>query len=140
MEEIKNRIKQHEGFRNSIYKDSLGFKTIGYGHLITPNDNFLENYDYSKEILEEIFEKDFEIAKQSAIDLLKNIEHNDKILGVIIEMCFQLGKPRVINFKKMFLALKEKDYCKASSEMINSKWYLQTPKRCLQLAEIIKNN
>ena len=42
MEEVKSRIKEHEGFRNTVYSDSLGFATIGYGHLVLPTDDFVE--------------------------------------------------------------------------------------------------
>jgi len=51
MEEIKERIKQHEGFRDTVYSDSLGFATIGYGHLVLPSDNFVEGVTYDKETL-----------------------------------------------------------------------------------------
>ena len=139
MEEIKQRIKQHEGFRDTVYSDSLGFATIGYGHLVLPSDNFVEGVTYPKEVLEEVFDNDFKIAVDSARDLLKDIEHNYIIFGVLVEMCFQLGKPKVSKFNKMFIALKEKDLDKASAEMINSRWHKQTPKRCESLANIIKN-
>ena len=139
MEEIKQRIKEHEGYRDTVYSDSLGFATIGYGHLVLPTDNFVEGVAYDKETLEEVFDNDFKIAVDSARDLLRNIEHNYIIFGVLVEMCFQLGKPKVSKFNKMFIALKEKDLDKASAEMINSRWHKQTPKRCESLANIMKN-
>ena len=139
MEEIKSRIKEHEGFRDTVYSDSLGFATIGYGHLVLPTDNFVEGTTYSKEMLEEVFDNDFKIAHDSANELLTNIEHNDIIKGVIIEMCFQLGKPRVMKFKKMWEALKNNDLETASKEMIDSNWHKQTTKRCESLANVMKN-
>ena len=139
MEEIKQRIKEHEGYRDTVYSDSLGFATIGYGHLVLPSDNFVEGVTYPKEVLEEVFDNDFKIAVDSARDLLKDIEHNYIIFGVLVEMCFQLGKPKVSKFNKMFIALKEKNLDKASDEMINSRWHKQTPKRCESLANIMKN-
>ena len=33
-DELINSIKQNEGFRSRVYKDSLGFDTIGYGFAI----------------------------------------------------------------------------------------------------------
>ena len=39
MESIKKRIKDHEGFRDTAYNDSLGIPTIGWGHMILPKDN-----------------------------------------------------------------------------------------------------
>ena len=139
MEEIKERIKQHEGFRDTVYSDSLGFATIGYGHLVLPSDNFVEGVTYDKETLEEVFDNDFKIALDSARELLRDIEHNHIIFGVIVEMCFQLGKPRVMKFKKMWEALREKNLDKASAEMIDSNWHKQTTKRCESLASIMKN-
>ena len=139
MEEIKSRIKEHEGFRDTVYSDSLGFATIGYGHLVLPSDNFVEGTTYSKEMLEEVFNNDFKIAHDSANELLADIEHNHIVKGVIIEMCFQLGKPRVMKFKKMWEALKNNDLETASKEMIDSNWHKQTTKRCESLANVMKN-
>jgi len=139
MEEIKSRIKEHEGFRDTVYSDSLGFATIGYGHLVLPTDNFVEGTTYTKEMLEEVFDNDFKIAHDSANELLRDIENNHIIKGVIIEMCFQLGKPRVMKFKKMWEALKNNDLETASKEMIDSNWHKQTTKRCESLANVMKN-
>ena len=69
MEEIKQRIKEHEGFRDTVYSDSLGFRTIGYGHLVLDSDNFVEDVTYDKETLEEVFDNDFKIAVDSAREL-----------------------------------------------------------------------
>ena len=139
MEEIKQRIKEHEGFRDTVYSDSLGFSTIGYGHLLLPSDNFVEGVAYPKEVLEEVFDNDFKIAVDSARELLRGIEHNHIVFGVIVEMCFQLGKPRVMKFKKMWQALRENNYLKASEEMIDSNWHKQTTKRCESLASTMRN-
>ena len=139
MEEIKQRIKEHEGFRDTVYSDSLGFATIGYGHLVLPSDNFVEGVTYDKATLEEVFDNDFKIATDSARELLRGIDYNHIVFGVIVEMCFQLGKPKVSKFKKMWEALREKNLDKASAEMINSNWYKQTPKRCNALASLMKN-
>jgi|TARA_X000001382_G_C3056750_1_gene142950 GH24 family phage-related lysozyme (muramidase) len=139
MESVKERIKEHEGFRDTVYSDSLGFATIGYGHLVLPTDNFVEGVTYPKEHLEKIFDKDFDIALNSAESLLSGIEHNDTLKGIIVEMCFQLGKPRVLKFKKMWEAIRQKDYLKASEEMIDSNWHKQTTKRCESLARLMRN-
>ena len=72
-EDLKARIKKHEGFRDVIYKDSLGFATIGYGHLVLPTDDFVEGQQYSKEILDAVFDKDFQNALDNANKLIKGI-------------------------------------------------------------------
>ena len=42
-EDLKEKIKEHEGFRDQVYKDSLGFATIGYGHLVLSTDPFKQD-------------------------------------------------------------------------------------------------
>jgi len=139
MEEVKQRIKEHEGFRDTMYSDSLGFATIGYGHLVLPTDNFVEGVAYPKEELEAVFDNDFQIALTSAEDLLEEIEVPETIKGVIVEMCFQLGKPRVMKFKKMWEGLEAGNWNKMSEEMIDSNWHKQTTSRCESLAEIVRS-
>ena len=40
IEKLKDEIQKEEGYRDTIYKDHLGFATIGYVHLVRPSDNF----------------------------------------------------------------------------------------------------
>ena len=134
---IKDRIKKHEGYRDIIYTDSLGYKTIGYGHLVI-EDGFIPGVQYSKKELEEVFEKDFAIAVQGANKLVGDFDIDDDAFGVVVEMCFQLGFPRVLKFIKFLDALKNKDYERAADEMLDSAWYRQTPGRCQDLSNIIR--
>lgn len=142
-EDLKARIKHHEGFLAKVYLDSLGKQTIGYGHLLTEEDDFVEGVIYDKDILEVLFEKDFNKAVQGAEELLKdNLQGYEIALvakEVIIEMVFQLGKTGVSKFKKMFDALKKGYYSIAASEMLNSAWYRQTPSRCEELSELMRS-
>ena len=137
---LKERIKQHEGFRNTIYSDSLGFATIGYGHLIKNNEHFEKNKRYTEPEMDKLFEYDFNIACKDADEVLKNCGDQPlEVYGVIIEMCFQLGRPKVLKFKKMLSHIKNNDYKLASQEALNSLWAKQTPRRAQDLAEILAN-
>ena len=138
-EDLKARIKKHEGFLAKVYLDSLGKATIGYGHLLTEEDDFVEGVIYDKDILEALFEKDFNKAVQGAEELLNGYDVALVAKEVIIEMVFQLGKTGVSKFKKMFDALKNNDYSRAAAEMLNSAWYRQTPSRCEELSELMKS-
>ena len=132
MDALKERIKKHEGFVNTVYKDSLGKRTVGYGHLCV--ENFWEdNKKYDQSYLDTIFEEDFDNACGVAKKLIGDISLKQKAKEVIIEMCFQLGY-RVAKFKKMWEALKKEDYVTASKEMLDSNWHKQTTKRCEALA------
>ena len=139
MEEVKQRVKEHEGFRDTVYSDSLGFATIGYGHLVLPTDNFVEGVEYDKEELDILFDKDFQIALTSAQDLLEGLDVPETVLGIITEMCFQLGKPRVMKFKNMWEAVERQDFEWAGAEMLNSRWAKQVGRRADNLAKAMEN-
>ena len=136
---IKKRIKKNEGYRNEVYYDQLGHATIGYGHLIKKNEKFLNNKKYSKKYLTKVFEKDFEKA---VCDFKlkyknKNLQKNTK--EALIEMIFQLGLKKTISFKKFNKLLKEQKIYLAAIEMLDSLWYLQTPKRVHILIGVLLN-
>lgn len=136
---VKNRIKKHEGFRDTVYLDSLGKATIGYGHLLTEDDDFEEGIQYDKSLLENLFDKDFNNAAINAEKLLDDIDVCDIAREVIVEMVFQLGIGGVSKFKKMFEALRKKDYNEAAEQMLDSQWRVQTPKRCEELSDLMRS-
>ena len=138
LEDVKERIKLHEGFRNKVYKDSLSKLTIGYGHLITSKDSFKEGIEYSEEELNNLFEQDFQRAYDQANQLLPGIDIAEQAFGVVVEMIFQLGIGNVSKFKKFLEALSNKAYITASKEMLNSLWHSQSPKRCEELSNIVR--
>jgi GH24 family phage-related lysozyme (muramidase) len=80
MEELKYRIKEHEGFRDTVYQDHLGNATVGWGHLVTSDDNFQVGITYPEEVLEAVFEKDFKRAREGADQhqLLKQEQRSSK--------------------------------------------------------------
>ena len=137
-EVLKKRIRDHEGFRETIYLDTLKKATIGYGHLVTDEDDFEEGKQYSKEVLLAVFEKDFEKAQMGADQLVGHIQElHIEAKNVITEMVFQLGTQGVRNFRKMISALEARDYQRASAEMLDSRWHAQTTNRCENLSKIM---
>ena len=137
--DLMERIKKHEGFVPKIYKDSLGFATIGYGHLVLPEEQWEEGKEYSKEQLEHVFKNDFNNALAHANSLMDGMDLDDKAREVIIEMVFQLGVGGVGKFKKMWEALRNKDYGEASFQMMDSRWAKQTPNRAESLSKVMRS-
>ena len=138
--DTKKRIKQHEGFSPTVYEDTLGYKTIGYGHLVTIKDEFEIGKIYSPEELEGVFESDYKIAHNNAQNLIEdeNIPFHPTVESILIEMSFQLGLPRLKKFVNFIQGLKDQDYNKAADEMIDSRWAKQTPNRAYGLSEMIR--
>ena len=135
--QLKSRIKKNEGYRNQIYYDQVGKQTIGFGHLIKKREKFIHQKKYSKKYLNKIFENDFSSAlsdfnkSYKAKDLSKNSQE------VLLEMIFQLGIKNCLKFKKFNKSLKNKLPYMAALEMLNSRWYVQTPKRVEKLVDLL---
>ena len=127
-------IKMEEGYRSSVYLDTLEKPTIGYGFLI---DSLELQEDICQLILMRKLEK-----------LIKTIKFNfkwfddmpEKIQDVVINICYQLGVSGFSKFKKTIQFMKNKQWDKASIEMLDSKWAReQTPQRALRLSETVKS-
>ena len=145
-DELKARIRDHEGLRTSMYLDSLGKGTIGIGHLIQPHerDRYAEGVEISMDEVEELFDIDLNRAAAGADQLVQ--EHigvhgplPQRVGEVIVEMVFQLGTAGVRKFRKMWSCMKDKNWPGAAEQMKLSRWHQQTPRRCEELADIVAN-
>ena len=137
---LKERIKSNEGFSSKPYKDQLGYLTIGYGHLILPNENILLKKQINKKELEEIFEKDFKKALSNFNNTFKPFTLNEKESELLIEMIFQLGIKGCLKFKNLIKNIKKGNKHLVCFDMMDSLWYKQTPNRVKALIKIFLNN
>ena len=131
MSKLIEAVKLSEGFRDRVYKDSLGIDTIGYGFAI--KDLVLDE-DISEMILERKLEALIERVNKR-FDFVECLP--DEAQEVIYEMCYQLGVTGVSKFKKTLLHLENEEFNMASKEMLDSKWARQTPNRAKRLSDII---
>ena len=97
LEEVKEHIKEEEGYRDTIYLDSMipPNATIGYGHLVLPRDKFKEGVKYSHKELEKVFEYDFQIAKQDMESLTKDLDIVDGAKEILIHMLIFIALHRL---------------------------------------------
>jgi len=137
---LKKRIKSNEGFSSKPYKDQLGYLTIGYGHLILPNENILLKKQIHKKELEEIFEKDFKKALSNFNNTFKSFTLNKKESELLIEMIFQLGIKGCLKFKNLIKNIKKGNKHLVCFDMMDSLWYKQTPNRVKALIKTFLNN
>ena len=140
MDRLLESVKKHEGYRNKVYLDTLGKRTVGVGHLCV-EDFWEDDKEYEESFLMEILEKDLSDAIKGANDLMAEhgcMDINEKAHELIIEMVFQLGKSGVSKFRNMWKALSELNYVGASYEMLDSRWAKQTPNRAKAMAKTMK--
>jgi len=116
MDRFKAALMKDEGFRAEVYDDHLGIPTIGYGTKIVElsvNREEAERWldaelDEKEERLRRIPEyKDLNIARKN----------------VIRSMAYQMGVAGTIRFKKMWKAIRARDFLKAGLEMRDSQWW-----------------
>jgi len=133
MEKLIKAVKLSEGYKPTVYKDTLNIDTIGYGFAI--KDLYLD-----EEVCDIILKKKLEKLIKKAdkkFPFLKYMPQEGK--EVVYEMCYQLGVTGVSKFKKTLAYMEDKQYAKSSVEMLDSLWAKQTPNRALKLSNIIKS-
>ena len=135
MDRLLQSVKKHEGYRNKVYLDTLGKRTVGVGHLCV-EDFWEDDKEYDEEFLMNILKDDLKNAIKGAERLLKNCLILDSLAKeIIIEMVFQLGETGVSKFKNMLKALEDGPvYQTAASEMLDSRWAKQTPNRAQSMS------
>ncbi len=130
MNKLIEDIKHDEGFRGEVYKDSLGFDTVGYGTKMPIN----------KQEATLLLRHRLDILVHS-LQKLKPVvkELPDDVQNVLYNMAYQMGVVGVSNFVKMWQALDAGDFKMAADEMMDSRWAIQTPIRANKLADIMRS-
>lgn len=130
---LHNSIKQHEGYRAHIYKDSVGKWTIGYGRNLSDNGLSEDEAEYllSNDILSAIHEAEQQPWWPSVVD-------NDARARALCELVFSLGIPRLNGFIRALGCLSGRDFEGAAAEFKASKWHTQVGHRAEILEHMIE--
>jgi len=125
-------LELHEGNRRFVYEDTLGVPTIGVGFNLEDEGLYPEEIQF---ILDNRIEKYAREAQQAFPSF--------RFLGstrqtVIIDMLYNLGLTRLTKFKKMWSYIDRRDYEKAATEMLDSKWAKQVGNRSKRLARMME--
>lgn len=138
-EALVNSVVDEEGYSSVAYYDTEGYPTMGIGMRLGPKHTPLHHYDFAMP---------YEAARLWTRIRLRELEKElsrDAKLGlvwgdlgpvrqeVLVNMAYQLGVGGLRKFVKMICALLSSDYKLASDEMLDSKWYQQTPHRVNRL-------
>jgi lysozyme len=140
-DKLLESVKKHEGYKNTVYLDTLNKRTVGVGHLCV-EDFWEDGKEYEEKFLMDILQKDLQGAIDGAEDLINNCPSggkaniSDDAKIIIIEMIFQLGKTGVSKFRNMWKALQQDppNYEEAAVQMLDSRWAKQTPNRAKEMA------
>ncbi|HIE0608174.1 TPA: glycoside hydrolase family protein [Serratia marcescens] len=138
--DLKQQLKIYEGtkeyqtkvgyFKNGKYwpyKDSLGYWTIGFGHLVLKGEDF--STGISEQQADALLDKDIAIARAGVLQLGVTLPADSRWNDFLVMMVFQLGLTKTRGFKKFLAALNNSNYARAIIEVKDSAWYRQTPNR-----------
>ncbi len=127
-EKILKFIALHEGFRDKIYKDPYGYKTIGYGHLIRENEEELFKKGITRDQALELLKNDIYEAEK-AVNLLVKVPLTQNQFDALVSFTFNVGSG---NLKKSTLLkkLNEGDYKGAADQFL--RWIGSPPLPGLQ--------
>jgi len=150
-EAFKEEIRKNEGEVPTLYKDTVGVPTIGYGfntkegHVLNAlrqagvDVRNLSRVTMSKQQME----KTLDLLVNQAIDDAKKLFPNYDSLPFVpkklmTDMSYNLGYNRLAGFKELRKAIAANDFNKAADEMKDSKWYRDVKSRGVRMVDEMK--
>lgn len=132
---LKEDLKRDEGLRLKTYIDTVGVRTIGYGH----TKNVKAKQVITLEEADALLDADIAVALADAKEVCKCFDKLDAPRKTVIaNMAFNLGGPRLALFQRTLRAVCEGRYADASKHMLSSLWSKQVGNRAKRLAERMK--
>lgn len=125
------QLRLDEGCKPHAYKDSLGFLTIGIGHLV----DLRKGGGLRPDEIELIFQNDITEKWQ---ELVKRapwvLRLNEPRQAAVLNMAFQMGVDGLLEFKKTIYHIQNSMWKEAYLAMLDSTWAKQTPARAERVA------
>jgi lysozyme len=132
---VRDLISKHEGRVEYAYQDSLGYWTIGVGHLIDKR----RGGAIPESIIDALLDYDIDAVKAELFKELPDVAKLDEVRqAVLIDMAFNLGVSGLLGFHNFLLAVHKADYAAASVDMLNSRWATQVGHRAIELSHMMK--
>lgn len=135
MNNLRSLIELHEGRVPYAYQDSLGFWTVGVGHLIDRR----KGGRLPDHIIDALLDYDIERHSAELFEALPWVKDLDEVRRtVLIDMTFNLGIGGLLGFKNTLRAIKENRWEDAAKGMLASKWATQVGSRAVRLADMMR--
>ena len=109
-------ITKEEGARNKAYRDSKGLWTIGVGHLIKPDEQYLITATLTNEQVEELLRSDLKWCSE-AVESSVKVPLDQNQFDALYSLCFNIGETA---FKKSTVVrkLNENDFKGAADAIL----------------------
>lgn len=133
-DELRRLLRRHEGSRSYCYEDTLGYLTIGVGHLVDKR----KGGSIPEHIIDALLDYDLEAQRAELVAELPGIAELDEVRqAALLDMEFSLKFEGLASFPLLMLAIHKKDWDEAARQIINSKWATQVGRRGGEIAAMI---
>jgi lysozyme len=134
LDKLVDQLRLDEGLRLQPYKDSLGYLTIGYGHLIDP----IKGGGISENVAKVMLGEDV-VSTLSSLQPFAWFQSQDPVRQcALVNMAFNLGVAGLLHFPKFLMDMGNKDYASAVSELIGTPWQQETGERADRIIALIQ--
>lgn len=147
--------KQAEGLRLTAYNDSLGYKTVGYGHLLDDSarskatiESAGADYNAIKsgtasltpEQANHIFDVDNAQAGADLHRIVPDVGNFPKpVQAILQDMTFNLGAKKLANFAPTIQLMRQGQFATAAAHLKATPWYRQTGERSQAIVQDLLN-
>lgn len=129
-EDFKKHLLLREGYRDTVYLDSLGKPTVGVGHLVLPGDNLKVGDKITKAQVDTFLDKDAQAAWNAGQTQAANAGvSNPCFASALASVSFQLGLGWRTKFPRTWSLIVAGQYKDAAQALNGTIWQKQTPVR-----------
>ncbi len=134
--ELTRQLRGDEGVKATVYKDHLGYDTIGVGRLVDSRKTGagLRSHEIDFLLQNDINDRIDQLMRR--LSWFQDLDDARK--GVLLNMSFQMGVDGLLGFKNTLAMVERGDYARASEGMLQSLWARQTPERAKRMADQMK--
>jgi lysozyme len=133
MERIKTTLIRHEGLELKPYRCTSDKLTIGVGRN-------LDDRGITHTTAMQMLDEDIELSIE---DLRRNLSWFDEmpepVQEALINLAFNMGIVRLMQFRKTIAFLRDGEWDKAATEMLDSRYATQVGRRADEVADMIRS-
>lgn len=123
LNEIRDHVKEYEGYSQLVYECTAGYATIGYGRN-------LEQRGITKEESEYLLANDLQQCIKELRGIINKFDELPaKAQLVLVDMCYNLGLSKLLNFENMLDAIDARNWEEASKQLLDSRYAAQVKRR-----------
>ena len=143
---LKAMLTRHEGRKLKPYPDTEGILTVGTGHNMEANPlpgymaEYLKDHgELTGAMVDTLFNQDVDKAILECRIRWPNFDNfTDTRQEALADFMFQVGPGGVRKFVKANAAINAGDWGEAGTQMLDSLWARQVPKRAREITDMVK--